>query len=444
MAPILVLADWLIYDSAQLPAQGWGVAIEGTHVIGVGAHADLRVTYPDATVHNAHGQIVAPGFVNAHTHLYGVLAHGIPPAAQVLDFWGFLSNYWWPQVEDRLDHAMLGAAADYACSEMLRSGVTSFFDVLEAPNVLPGGLTVQAERVRRWGLRAVLTFEATQRVSHENGMRGLAENITFIDMQRDLSAHSINNLITGALCFHTTFTCDDAFIQRAFALGTESDVLVHFHCSEGRYEPDHCLKRYGKRTLEHYADLGVLSGRALASQCVQISPHEVELLAEHGVRVTSMPLSNCEVGGGFAPLPEMDRAGVPLGLGTDGYVNNYFALMRGAYLMHKARLQDPTIMPADRVWHMATEGGAHAIGLEKVGALKPGYAADLIAIDADLPTLLTAHNLREQVILWRDPEHIRTVMVAGQWRAQVSDPAELRAHTREQAARLWGVSPKAS
>jgi len=433
----IILADWVLYDSLAEPEPGCGVAVEGNQVIAVAAHDALRSAYPHAEVIDAAGTVITPGFVNAHTHMYGVLAHGIPPAAPVTDFWAFLTDYWWPQIEDALDAPMIRAATDHACMEMLASGVTSFFDILEAPNALPGGLIIEADAAQRWGLRATLTFEATQRLSIENGDLGLRENADFIEACR-----AAGGLLSGAMCFHTTFTCDDAFIRRAFALGEEYNTLVHFHCSEGRYEPEQCLRNYGQRTLEHYDALGVLGPRALASQCVQISANEVRLLAERGSKVTSMPLSNCEVGGGFAPLPEMDRAGVTLGLGTDGYVNNYFALMRGAYLMHKARLEDPQTMPAARVWQMATEGGARSIGLAKVGALRPGYAADLLLIDGDLPTPLTRHNLREQLILWRDPVHVRGVMVAGSWRLrdgvqQFADPREVRAHTREQAARLW-------
>ncbi len=444
----IILGGWLISDSAELPREAFGVAVEDDKILMCASNEALCSMFPDAQqVIAATNCVIAPGFVNAHTHMYGVLAHGIPPAAKVLDFWGFLTDYWWPQVEDVLDQAMIAAATDHACMEMLRSGITSFFDILEAPNSLPGCLNVQAEVVRRWGLRAVLTFEATQRISAENGELGLRENVAFIEQCR--ASSGLNELISGAMCYHTTFTCTDQFIQRAFAFGAELDTAVHFHCSEGRYEPDYNLKRSGKRTLEHYAELGVLSPRAMASQCVQISRREVALLVEHGVRVTSMPLSNCEVGGGFAPLPEMDRAGITLGLGTDGYINNYFALMRGAYLMHKARLEDPTTMPADRVWHMATEGGAQAIGLRQVGALKPGYAADLILIDADLPTPITAHNLREGLILWRDPIDVLGVMIGGVWRLrdgtqQIADPREVRAQTRTQAARLWlgtGLQP---
>jgi cytosine/adenosine deaminase-related metal-dependent hydrolase len=436
----IVTGDWLIYDSSKPPEPGWGVAIQAGKVLAAGPGAQLKTTYPGATLTEAAGYVITPGFVNAHTHMYGVLAHGIPPAAKVLDFWGFLQDYWWPQVEDALDHAMIAAATEHACMEMLHSGVTTFYDILEAPNALRGCLNVEAEVVRRWGLRGLLSFEATQRVSEANGQAGLDENADFI---RD--CRSAGGLVGGLMCFHTTFTCDAAFIRRAFQLGEELDSLVHFHCAEGQYEPAYCLDRFGVRTLEYYDSLGVLSPRAMASQCVQISPLEIELLAQRGVRVTSMPLSNCEVGGGFAPLPEMDALGVTLGLGTDGYVNNFFDLMRSAFLMHKARREDPSVMPADRVWHIATEGGATALGLDNVGALLPGYSADLVLIDADLPTPITAHNLREQIILWRDPVHVGGVMVAGRWRygqgAGVGprDPKATRAATREQARRLWQV-----
>lgn len=438
--PHIVLGDWLIYDSARPPEHGWGVAIQGERVIAVGSRADLLAAYPNATLTDASGYVVAPGFVNGHTHMYGVLAHGIPPAAQVLDFWSFLRDYWWPQVEDALDRAMIAAATDHFCMENLQSGVTTFYDILEAPNALtetPGScLEVEAEVVRRWGMRGILSFEATQRVSQQNAIAGLEENSAFLRACR-----AAGGLVSGLMCFHTTFTCDADFIREAFRRGAELDTLVHFHCAEGKHEPEYCLKHFGMRPLEYYDSLGFLGPRALASQCVQISTREIELLAARGAKATSMPLSNCEVGGGFAPLPEMDAAGVTLGLGTDGYLGNYFATLRGAFLMHKARREDPSIMPADRVWDLATEGGAAALGLSDVGALRPGYYADLVLIDSDLPTPITTHNLREQLILWRDPVHVGGVMVAGQWRygraAPGFDARAIRAHTREQAARLW-------
>jgi cytosine/adenosine deaminase-related metal-dependent hydrolase len=218
--------------------------------------------------------------------------------------------------------------------------------------------------------------------------------------------------------------------------------MIHMHCAEGRYEPEWCLAHYGRRTVELYADWGLLGPHMLASQCVQVSPSEVDLLAAHDVKASHMPLSNCEVGGGFAPVPEMLKAGVTVGLGTDGYVNNYFALMRGAFLMHKARLEDPTVMPARAVWQMATTGGARALGLDQVGALSPGFSADLVVLDADLPTPLDDGNLLDQLLLWRDPQHVDAVMCAGRWLMRGKkvlgiDEEAIRARCQAAAGRLW-------
>ena len=104
-----------------------------------------------------------------------------------------------------------------------------------------------------------------------------------------------------------------------------------------------------------------------------------------------MPLSNCEVGGGIAPIPELLEKGVRVSLGSDGYMNDMFDVMRGAFLIHKARLQDPGTMKAEQVFEMATLQGAEALGLDNVGALKPGFVADLQLIDANFPTPLILH-----------------------------------------------------
>jgi len=188
-----------------------------------------------------------------------------------------------------------------------------------------------------------------------------------------------------------------------------------------------------------------LGPRAFASQCVQIDQNEIDLLARHGVRVSHMPLSNCEVGGGIAPVPVMLAAGVPVSLGTDGYVNDYFALMRGAFLIHKAHLENPQTMPARLAWKMATLHGAYDLNMaDRVGQLKPGYSADLILIDADTPTPLSAGNLMDQLLLWRDPVNVHSVMCAGRWlmrdREVIGvDEAQIRAKCREAASKLWGL-----
>jgi cytosine/adenosine deaminase-related metal-dependent hydrolase len=244
------------------------------------------------------------------------------------------------------------------------------------------------------------------------------------------------------MCFHTTFTCEAEFIQRAFALAAERKARVHMHLSEGTYEPKYCLSRFGQRPVAYYDRLGVLGPHVLVSQCVQVDADEIDLLARRGVHVSHQPLSNCEVGGGFAPAPEMLAAGVNVALGTDGYVNNLFEVMRAAALMPKARLLDPGAMPAAAVWTMATQNGARALGFGDLGVLAPGQPADLLLVAANLPTPLTEHNLAEQLLLWRNPGDLRGVMCAGRWLlwdgAVVDvDEQAVRSRVVEAAADLW-------
>jgi 5-methylthioadenosine/S-adenosylhomocysteine deaminase len=407
MDATLILSDWIIAGANHKPRQGWGVRIKDDIIDDIGTHKYLLERYPEDPVWNAAGQVLSPGFVNAHTHLYGVLAHGIPLVKAPTGFMSFLVDFWWPLVEDRLDHQMINAATDLQCARMIHSGVTTFYDCEEAPYALPGILKSQAEVVRKHGLRALLSFEATERVSPENGQLGLKENA-------ELISDTAGELVSGLMCFHTTFTCSAEFIQQAFALADKLGSLVHMHCSEGAYEPEHALKTFGMRPIAYYDSLGAAGTNMLASQCVQVSEEEIGLMAERGVRMVHMPLSNCEVGGGIAPVPDLIEAGVTVGLGSDGYIDDFFEVLRGAFLIHKAHKQDPGVMPAHLVWQLATEGGARALGLEKVGRIEKGWQADLQLIDGQFPTPVKEWNLLDQLVLYRHQCDVRSVVVAGE------------------------------
>jgi 5-methylthioadenosine/S-adenosylhomocysteine deaminase len=441
MAGTIILPSWLITSAKELPKRNWGVRVQGSSITDVAPNEKLVRDYPLDRVIRAENQVLSPGFVNTHTHLYGVLAHGIPLDEAPAGFWPFLTDFWWPRVEDRLDHQMIKAATHWQCLSMIRSGVTSFYDCLEAPNSIPGSLEVEAEIVEKYGLRAILSFEATERISKNNGLLGLQENFNFI------SHHRLGNgLIQGMMCFHTTFTCSEDFIRQTFRMAHKLGSTVHMHVSEGTYEPEQMLEKKQMRTLEFYDHIGVLSSNTLASQCVQINDKEVKLIAEQDVRVSHMPLSNCEVGGGIAPVPQLCEAGVTVGLGSDSYIDNFFGVMRGAFLIHKANQQDPRVMPASLVYYLATEGGARALNLEKVGKLGPGWKADLQLIDANFPTPAASWNLYDQLILYRDPQHVRMVMVDGKI---VLENGETRSGNEsiardvlwEETLRLWGKTP---
>ncbi|MAT63371.1 MAG: amidohydrolase family protein [Actinomycetota bacterium] len=433
---LVIQPDWLISESSETPKENWGVRVCDGKIHTVAPNKELETKFPEDEVVLAEGQVLMPGFVNGHVHMYGVLAHGIPLESAPSDFWSFLEKFWWPLVEDRIDHKMISAATDWICSEMLLTGTTTFCDVLEAPKSLPESLLLEKEIIESRGLRALLSFEANERSGHEIAQRGLDENIRLIE------TNNSENLVAGFMSVHTTFTCSDDFLRKAFELAEENNVLFHAHCNEGVYEGEWCEKAYGHRTFEHYEKLGINGSRFLASQCVHLSEREIELISSAGTRCVHMPLSNCEVGGGIAPIPELLEQGVAISLGSDGYINDMFEVMRGAFLIHKARLQNPQTMKAEQVFEMATLAGAKTLGLENIGALKSGFTADLQLVNANFPTPSSKENLIEQVILHRSGHHVDSVMIAGEWRLKNGevlgiDLEEQREALHIQAKRLW-------
>ena len=306
---------------------------------------------------DASGRIAVPGLISTHTHMYGLLSHGIPITNAPRSFRNFLEKFWWPKVENRLRRHEIEDTARMACVEMARTGTTCFADILEAPYSIPGALEAEAEIVSKSGLRAFLSFEASERIDSSNGEESLQENARFI--QRTSSGES---LVKGMMCTHTLFTSSLQFLQRAKALASGLHSRIHIHLEESRYESDYCLKKYGSSPVAVYEKIEFLEPSLLASQCVQTSREEIRILAKHDVKVAHMPLSNCEVGGGIAPVKDLLDSGLTVALGTDGFVTDMFEVMRAAFLIHKGHLEDASVLTAEQVFNMATVASAPGIG----------------------------------------------------------------------------------
>ena len=437
MGELVVLGGSLLASPESSLLPGWGIWIEDGRIADLGPNSALRDEHPSAQVIDARHLLLMPGFINAHMHAYGLLAHGIPAHDVPPGFYEFLSDFWWPRVEDRLDEAMIEAAMSLACYRMIQSGITTFCDVLEAPNAPERILDIEANVVQRAGLRAVLMTEASERIDRTRGERLLAENARFIE------EHQQDKRIHGMLCIHTSFTCTESFVVRTKHMMEALSCDLHLHLSESEYEPAACLEEHGTRPVMWYDQLGLWSPSVLASQVVDVNDDEIRLLAERGVRVVHMPLSNCEVGGGVAPVPTMIDNGMCPSIGSDGYINDLFEVMRGAFLIHKGVLRNPLVMSAKTVLSMATTWGATAVGFPESGAITPGRQADIIGIDLDLDTPLTAENVLDQVVLYRNPQDVKLTMVGGETLMKggevlTLDADRIRQNAKKQANRLWG------
>jgi 5-methylthioadenosine/S-adenosylhomocysteine deaminase len=437
----LLVADWVVTTASDRPAPMSAVRVVGNRVTEIGPSRQLVAAHPHDQVHTFADAAIAPGFVNAHTHTYALLTHGMSLPAGPRDFGEFLTSVWWPHVENRLDREMLVAANRWGGAQALLSGVTTLYDIVEAPCAAGALLSEIASRGGDVGVRTVLSFEATERISADNGRAGLRENAEFIE---EVSAEH-EPLTTGLMCWHTSYSCTGGFIQNAAEVARDLDVACHFHCNEGTYEPERTRNDHGMSTVEYYESLGITDYDLIASQCVVLTEAEIEIIADAEIAVTHMPLSNGGFGAGVAPIPELLEHDVVIGLGSDGFTADFFEVVREAAIVHRARLQDGSVMPAAVVFDMATRGGGQALGLDRLGTLQQGSLADIQVINLDLPTPATAENLLDQIVFRRRGGNVTDVMVDGAWRVRGrelvdADLEELRAATRHQAARLWSMS----
>jgi 5-methylthioadenosine/S-adenosylhomocysteine deaminase len=219
---------------------------------------------------------------------------------------------------------------------------------------------------------------------------------------------------------HAPYTCSPGLLQDCARLAAECDVPLITHLAETAHEEGTVRERYGLSPVRHLERLGLLTSRLIADHGVHLAGEEVELLAARGVAVVHNPESNMKLASGAAPVTALLRAGIRVGLGTDGCASNnnldLFQEMDSAAKLQKLVRQDPTALPAGEVVRLATAMGAGALGLgHLVGALTPGKAADLIVVDFDQPHLTPVYDYTSHLVYCVRGADVTDTMVAGRW-----------------------------
>jgi len=191
------------------------------------------------------------------------------------------------------------------------------------------------------------------------------------------------------------------------------------HVAEVKEEVEYARKTRGAATVTHLNNLGILDKNFLAVHTVWLTDEEIQMFADHQVKVSHNPASAMRVLG-FAKVPEMINAGVCVSIGTDGAPsNNRMTMIDEMWvtsLIHKCRLLDPTVMPAQQVLAMATCDGARALLWEnEIGSLEAGKKADLIVVNPDSATMLPMHDPVANMVYAMRAENVESVMADGQW-----------------------------
>ncbi len=429
-------------DSSRRVIQDGAVAFEDGKITFVGKSQDVERTSRFDKVLDVRGRFVMPGLVCAHTHLYGIALRGaslkIKPTS---DFLENLQRIWWP-LDENMNNDDAYATALAACMEMALNGTTAFADTYSAPARPENSLDAIAKAVNEVGVRGVVSFEATERRSVDEGRRGLEENIRFL-------ASGGSGLAKGMISLHASFTVSDDLIARGVEAAKKHNAPITIHVSEGPNDLYHNIERYGKRTVERLHDLGLLGENAVLAHCVHLNSREISLLASTGTRVAHNPMSNMLNAVGVMKLPEMLEAGVSVGLGNDGYVFDGFENMRAAFLIHRVDRRNPSIISPEKVVEMATVVAAKAYGLNEIGSLEVGKKADVIVLKPEVTATPLNRNVYGYLVNGIRGADVEHVFVNGR---QVIEGRKFKTLDKEQAEqkilktieRLWdrlGESP---
>lgn len=423
--------------------EGQAIWIDGGFIKEIGPESELSARHPQETNIDAQGQYVMPGNICAHTHFYGAFARGLAiPDPAPKEFTEILQKLWWP-----LDRSLTMDDVRYSALVMLvdaiRHGTTTLIDHHASPNAISGSLDTIAQAVDESGLRAVLCYETTDRDGEAKAKAGIEENLRFLNRTR--SEQIAGGRIAATFGMHASLSLSDKTLD-ACRQAVPPEVGFHIHAAEHESDQYDCLEKYGLRVIDRLARHDLLGPHSIVAHGVHVDAKEIELLAASGTWVTHQPRSNMNNGVGVSEVESMLRAGVRLGLGTDGFSSTMWDEWKTTYLLQKVWHRDPRRMNGALVAQMAIYNNARLAGQffpqAPIGVLAPGAHADILFVDYHPHTPLTAGNLPWQIIFGFNESMITTTIVAGQVlmkdrQLTTLDEEAISARARELAPAVW-------
>jgi len=380
------------------------LAVRGDRILEVGSEGALNKTYEARRVIDAGGGIIMPGLVNTHTHAAMTCFRGL---ADDLPLMTWLHDHIFP-AEAKLTPEIVYQGTRLACAEMVLSGTTTFCDMYLFEDAV-------AQAAKDAGVRAVVGEVLYDFPSPNYGPveEGLKYTESLICKWQD------DPLMTIAVEPHSAYLCSPDLLKKAKAIADRHGAPMVIHLSESDHEVTQLREKYGRTPVQHLAEIGFLSSKLIADHCVAITQEDMALLKAFDVKVAHNPESNMKLASGIAPVPELLRHGITVGIGTDSCASNnnldLFQEMDTVAKLHKAQTLDPTVMDAPTVVRMATIDGARVLGLEdEIGSLESGKKADIIVIDIRQPHLVPMYNVYSHLVYAVSGHDVVTAIVDGQ------------------------------
>ncbi|MDR1557716.1 MAG: amidohydrolase [Tannerellaceae bacterium] len=347
------------------------------------------------------GKALIPGLINAHTHAAMTLFRGIGDDMLLMPW---LKEKIWPN-EALLTHEDVYWGAKLACLEMIKSGTTAFLDMYYK-------LPATAEAVQEMGIRGVLSCACFDHFNPEQAGKSKQEIQSLF-----AGSDAYGPRIKFALGPHAIYTVSGALLQWIDTFSEEHNLLIQMHVAETEEEVSHSVKQFAYTPVRYLNKLGVLSPRLSIAHGLYVDEEEIRILADKGVKVVHNPASNMKLASGTTfKFTEMRKAGITVGIGTDGCSSSnnldMTEAMKLASLLGKAWRKNPEALTADEMLYAATGQGADILEL-KTGRIAEGYLADLCLIDLNLPAFTPNHHFTSNLVYAANGSCIDTVICDG-------------------------------
>jgi 5-methylthioadenosine/S-adenosylhomocysteine deaminase len=331
---------------------------------------------------------IFPTFINTHTHLPMVYFRGL---ADDLPLHDWLRKYIWPNESKWLTEEFVYDATLLSLCEIVHCGTTIVNDMYFYSNKI-------IEAINKIGINAVIGAGILDFPTK------FAKNIEeYLNIARNLYEISQNfHNIKVAVCPHSLYTVCPENFKKSLTFAHQYNLQIHSHLSESKWEISEIQKRYNKRPVELFNELGILESASIFAHCIYLNEAEISLLGKNNANIAHCLESNLKLGNGFSPIKDLMKAGCNITIGTDGAASNNDLDMIGEISSvaksHKGNNLDPTILDANTVFNMASLNGAKALGFNNKGILKENNSADFFVISLNKAHAVPIYNIVSHLI----------------------------------------------
>ena len=383
------------------------LAVKESQIVYVGQENQEILKQADQII-DYQGAWIMPGLVNCHTHSAMTGLRGIRDDSNLHEW---LEDYIWP-AEAEFTPEMTTKAVKEALTEMLQSGTTTFNDMYNPNGVDIAEIyeAVKASKMRCYFSPTLFSSDV------ETTAETIARTRAIIEIIKDYQDPNFKVMVAP----HSPYSCSRDLLEASLELAKEENIPLHIHVAETQEESGIILKRYGKRPLAFLDELGYLDHKAVFAHGVELNEGEIERLADSQVAIAHNPISNLKLASGIAPIVQLKKAGVPVGIATDSVASNnnldMFEEGRTAALLQKMKSGDASQFPIETALKALTIEGAKVLGMEdEIGSLEVGKQADFLVIQPQGKIhLQPQENMLSHLVYAVKSSDVNDVYIAGE------------------------------